>query len=287
MEHFLQTPFLEPQEFLRLTAVFFLIIFLRYLMVSGVYHYVFYVLFRPRIAHRILNLGPTQSRQLRLEISRSALTSLIFAVSATVLIILWQHGYTRIYTDWAAYPWWYHPLSLLIALFLHETYYYWLHRWMHRPKIYRKVHKWHHDSIETTSLTSFSFHPTESFLQAVVVPLFVLFLPMHLYILLFFLVIMTLSGTINHAGVEIYPGAFARNPLARWIIGATHHDLHHKQFRFNFGLYFTFWDKWMGTESPDFERRFEEKTGSSQKRPSSREKKASPSAGPAANSMNR
>ncbi|MGZ5247104.1 MAG: hypothetical protein ACXWV5_08645, partial [Flavitalea sp.] len=44
-------------------------------------------------------------------------------------------------------------------------------------------------------------------------------------------------------------------------IGATHHSLHHKQFKFNYGLYFTFWDKWKKTESPDFEKRFESITG--------------------------
>lgn len=260
MEDFFATPFIEPLHFTRLTLIFFVIIFLRYLIVSGLYHYVFYVWFRPRVAHRILNLTPKQRSQVQMEIRRSALTSIIFAVSATVLIILWQHGYTQITTDWSALPWWYHPISLFLALFIHETYYYWLHRWMHRPKVYRKIHKWHHDSIETSSLTSFSFHPTESILQAIVVPLLVLFLPMHLYMLFLLLFIMTISGTINHAGVEIYPQGFIRNRIGRWIIGATHHDLHHKQFRFNFGLYFTFWDKWMGTESPDFERKFREKT---------------------------
>jgi sterol desaturase/sphingolipid hydroxylase (fatty acid hydroxylase superfamily) len=258
MEDFLNTPFHEPYHFFRLTLIFFVIVFFRYLFVSGVYHYLFYVWFRPKVAHRILNINPKQKKQVLMEIRRSALTSVIFAFSATALILLWQHGYTYITTDWNAYPWWYHPLSLGIALFIHETYYYWLHRWMHQPKIYRKVHKWHHDSIETSSLTSFSFHPLESVLQAVVVPVLVLFLPMHLYTLLIFLIIMTLSGTINHAGVEIYPKMFLRHPIARWIIGATHHDLHHKQFRFNFGLYFTFWDKWMGTESPDYEQAFEE-----------------------------
>lgn len=267
MEDFLNTPFHEPYHFTRLTLIFFLIVFLRYLFVSGVYHYLFYVVFRPKVAHRILNINPKQKSQIRMEITRSALTSVIFAFSATGLILLWQHGYTYITTDWQAYPWWYHPISLLIALFLHETYYYWLHRWMHRPKIYRRVHKWHHDSIETSSLTSFSFHPLESLLQAIVVPVLVLFLPMHLYVLLTFLIIMTLSGTINHAGVEIYPKRFLRHPIARWIIGATHHDLHHKQFRFNFGLYFTFWDKWMGTESPDYEEIFEQKTKSTSDNP--------------------
>jgi len=64
-----------------------------------------------------------------------------------------------------------------------------------------------------------------------------------------------------YLNTEIYPRNFDRYWLGRWLIGATHHGLHHAQFRFNYGLYFTFWDKWMRTESPDYHRLFEEKTG--------------------------
>ena len=131
---------------------------------------------------------------------------------------------------------------------------------MHRPKVFRKIHKVHHESIKTSSLTSFSFHPVESVLQAIVVPVITLLLPLHIYVILFLLTIMTFSATINHAGVEVYPKYFQQHWLGKWVIGATHHDLHHKQFRFNFGLYFTFWDKWMHTESPDFEEKFNNKT---------------------------
>lgn len=260
MEAFLKTPFTEPYYFALLTAIIFFITFVRYLVVSGAYHYLFFVVFRSVFQKRILHPSPIKKGQARQEIYRSALTSAIFAVSGTVLVILWQRGYTQLYTDWAAFPLWYHPLSLLLAMFIHETYYYWLHRWMHRPKVYRKIHKWHHDSIETSALTSFSFHPAESVLQAVVVPLLVLFLPMHLYLLFFLLFLMTVSGTINHAAVEVFPKGAERHWLWKWVVGATHHDLHHRQFRFNFGLYFTIWDRWMGTESPDFGRRFREKT---------------------------
>ena len=67
---------------------------------------------------------------------------------------------------------------------------------------------------------------------------------------------MTLSATINHAGIEIFPASWSKKPILRGLIGATHHDVHHKQARYNFGLYFTFWDKWMGTESPKFKECF-------------------------------
>ncbi|MBR9998137.1 MAG: sterol desaturase family protein [Cyclobacteriaceae bacterium] len=247
-------------NFLLLTSLFFTIVFLRYALLSGLYHKLLFGWLRHVFSHRMLQRRYTPGQMIR-EIAWSAITSLIFAVSGVLMLILWQKGYTRLYTDVFQYPLWYLPVSLMIYMLIHETYYYWLHRWMHRPDIFRKIHKVHHDSIETSSWTSFSFHPWESILQAVVIPVLLFIIPIHIFVLLALLVLMTLSAIINHAGVEVYPAGFERNPIGKWLIGAVHHDIHHKKFRYNFGLYFTFWDKWMKTESPDFESKFREKTG--------------------------
>ena len=68
---------------------------------------------------------------------------------------------------------------------------------------------------------------------------------------------MTFSSVINHLNIEIYPKN-SNNILTKWVIGATHHSLHHKQFKYNFGLYFTFWDKIEKTESPVFSKMVDE-----------------------------
>ncbi|HVF80944.1 MAG TPA: sterol desaturase family protein, partial [Flavisolibacter sp.] len=155
---------------------------------------------------------------------------------------------------------WWLPVSLTIALLVHETYYYWLHRWMHHPKVFQAVHKVHHESNITSPWTAFSFHPLEGILQALFLPMLLLVMPMHLYVLIFHLTIMTFSSVINHLDIEVYPAGFHKNFFGRWLIGATHHSLHHKQFKYNYGLYFTFWDKWKKTESPVFKNLFEQKT---------------------------
>lgn len=255
-EGLITTDFSEPVYFLLLNGIFFLTVFFRYLLVSGLFHHLFYVWLRQQFDHRIINGDIKNKDQVRKEIIWSAITSLIFGVSGTIMVTLWQKDLTALYTDLFQYPLWYLPLSLVIVLFLHETYYYWLHRWMHLPSVYRVMHKVHHDSIHTNSLTSFSFHPIESIAQAVIIPLFVFFIPAHIYVLLLVLVIMTFSGTLNHAGVELYPEGFHKHWLGKWLIGASHHDQHHKKFRVNFGLYFTFWDRWMGTEAEDYEVKF-------------------------------
>ena len=131
---------------------------------------------------------------------------------------------------------------------------------MHRPHVFKLLHQVHHDSRTTSAWTCFSFHPLEGLLQAIILPLTIVFLPMHFYVLVVQLTVMTLSSVVNHLEIETYPANFHRHFIGKWLIGATHHSLHHKQFKYNFGLYFTFWDKWKKTESPAFPALFEEKT---------------------------
>jgi lathosterol oxidase len=190
------------------------------------------------------------------------ITALIFALFGAATVLGWQQGWIRVYVDADDYPVWWLPVSFLLALLVHETYYYWLHRWMHHPRVFKIVHKIHHDSNITSPWTAFSFHPLEGLLQAIFLPLLLLFLPLHLYVLIAQLSFMTLSSVVNHLDIEIYPKRFHRHFLGRWLIGATHHSLHHRQFKYNYGLYFTFWDKWKNTESDLYEKLFNEKTSS-------------------------
>lgn len=246
---------------LLLTAVlFFIAIFGRYVLFSLAFWWLFKISMKDQFAHRAVQTRPRKNGQDRREISWSVLTSLIFTSIGLLMILAHQGGFTKVYTDVNTHPLWWLPVSVLIVLFIHETYYYWLHRWMHRPGVYRWVHKTHHDSITTSPWTAFSFHPTESTLQAIVIPALTFVLPLHISAVCLLLLIMTVSSAINHLNTEIYPRDFDRHWLGRWLIGATHHSLHHSQFRFNYGLYFTFWDKWMKTESPDFHRLFAQKT---------------------------
>jgi lathosterol oxidase len=250
----------NPLWFLAAIAILFAIVFGRYLFVAGLFYLVFYCWFPRQWKNRKISERNYKPAQFRKEVYWSCVTAFIFSVAGAITILLWQRGLTKVYTDINQYPIWWLPISLIISLLLHETYYYWLHRWMHRPRIFRLVHKVHHDSNITSPWTAFSFHPLEGLLQAIFLPVLLLFFPINLYMLLLQLVIMTLSSVINHLDIELYPKKFHRHFIGQWLIGATHHALHHHQFKFNYGLYFTFWDKWKKTESPQFESLFKEKT---------------------------
>ncbi len=252
--------FLNPLWFIAAVLAMFIIITGRYFLIAGLFYLIFYYWFPQKWINQKINKKEYKSNQFKKEVKWSMITAFLFALAGATLLVLWQNGYTKIYTTVAEYPLWWLPVSLLIAMLLHETYYYWLHRWMHLPGIFKIVHKVHHDSNITSPWTAFSFHPLEGVLQALFLPILLLFLPMHVYVILLQLTIMTFSSVINHLDVEIYPRKLHHHLIGRWLIGATHHSLHHKQFKYNYGLYFTFWDKWKHTESPLFKNLFEEKT---------------------------
>lgn len=251
----LSTDYTQPKNFIVIASILLAGIFLRYLLLAWAYHEFIYKKLGDSQPYRRLH-QQVRLPQVKKEIWYSFLGAVIFALSGTLMLIFWQRGYTQLYTALSVWDLIWIPLSFFLALFIHETYYYWMHRWMHRPKVLRHFHHIHHNSLYTSSFTSFSFHPIEASLQAVFLPVLVLILPLHFSVLLAMLVTMSITAVINHAGVEIYASGAVSNPLGRWMVGATHHDLHHLKYRCNYGLYFTFWDVWMKTEDAGFEERF-------------------------------
>lgn len=243
--------FSQPMNFLMLFGVIFLFITGRYFLIAGIFYGVFYVWFPKVWQQRKINQRGYKDGQFKKEIGYSMISGCIFSLLGAIAFLLWQKGFTKVYLNLNDYGWWYLPVSLVIYMFLQETYYYWMHRWMHIPTIFRVVHKVHHDSKISSPFTAFSFHPIEALLQAVFLPVLILFIPIHLYVLILLLVIMSFSSVINHLDIELYPATW-KNNFAKWLIGATHHSLHHRFYKHNYGLYFTFWDVWEKTESQKF-----------------------------------
>lgn len=240
--------------------IFFAFICGRYFLISGIFYAVFYWWFPGKWKKNKISQQSYKKGQFKKEMYWSTISALIFAIAGAASVWLWQAGYLKIYVEVGLYGWWYLPVALIIYMIFQETYYYWIHRWMHIPAIFKIVHKVHHDSKISSPFTAFSFHPIEALLQAVFLPALLLILPIQLYVLIFLLVIMSLSSVINHLDVELYP-ASTQVFFAKWVIGATHHSLHHKQYKYNYGLYFTFWDVLKKTESPYFNELFKKVSG--------------------------
>jgi lathosterol oxidase len=218
-----------------------LIVGVRYLAVSGLFDWL--------TRRRFPALYAGRSLQIRKEVGWSLASAFIYAAPAGLLAWGWQaRGWTKIYSDVHAYPLWWLPLSVLVYLFLHDTWFYWTHRWMHRPRIYKAMHAVHHASRNPTAWAAMSFHPWESITGAILVPALVLVIPIHVGALLAVLTIMTVMGVTNHMGWELFPRWLVNGPPGDWLITASHHQKHHEKYLCNFGLYFRFWDRLCGTD---------------------------------------
>jgi lathosterol oxidase len=218
-----------------------LIVALRYLATSGGFAFATH-LRRP-------GLQSGRGRQIVREIGWSLAAAAIYGVPAGILAWGWQaHGWTQIYTRLDTYPrlWW--PMSILVYLLVHDAYFYWTHRAMHAPWLFRTMHAVHHASRPPTAWAAMSFHPWEALSGAIVIPALVLLVPIHVAALGVVLAIMTLMGVTNHMGWELFPLALVHGRAGGWLITATHHQRHHDQYRCNYGLYFRFWDRWCGTD---------------------------------------
>ncbi len=218
-----------------------LIVGVRYLVTSGLFALIT-AWVRP-------GLYAGQDRQMRREIGWSLASAAIYGIPAGIVAWGWQErGWTRIYTDAGDYPLWWLPVSLIVYLLLHDSWFYWTHRWMHQPRWFRIAHAVHHDSRPPTAWAAMSFHPVEAVTGAVIIPALVLIIPIHVAVLGLVLTIMTVMGIGNHMGWEMFPRWIVHGPAGKWLITATHHEKHHAAYRGNYGLYFRFWDKLCGTD---------------------------------------
>lgn len=178
--------------------------------------------------------------QVWLEI-RYAVTSVPFMAAPTVLLFVLEiQGYSKLYDNIDDMPggWFFQLFSILSFLLFTDFGIYWIHRWLHHPLLYGRFHKPHHRWLICTPFASHAFHPLDGFSQS---------LPYHIYPFLFPLHKVTylcLFGFVNCWSTLIHDGIFlVPNCLRSIVNGSAHHTDHHLYFNFNFGQYFTLWDR--------------------------------------------
>lgn len=192
------------------------------------------------------------------EIKWSILNITITAIMNVGIFFLYKWNITKIYTLNT-------PLSIIeillylpLLLFLHDTYFYWTHRFMHKGLIYDYVHNVHHQSVNPTPFTTHSQHPLEVVLQNLFLPVIVIILPLHPITIAAFMIIATAFNLLGHLGYELFPKWFAKSWLGKIFLTSTYHNMHHEHATLNYGLYFFFWDRIMNTYNKDYYKKFEE-----------------------------
>ncbi len=168
---------------------------------------------------------------------------------------LTAHGFIKV--SHGPVSWWVIALQYLFYFFAFDTWFYWLHRWMHKEPLYRWVHKLHHWSTSPNLATNFSVNPLESLINGGFVPLFLLIVPVHEQAMSLITPTNVFMGLLIHSGYEFFPRWWNKSWMTKWFISATFHDQHHKYFTVNFGGYTTLWDRYCGTMRPKYEAEFE------------------------------
>lgn len=195
-------------------------------------------------------------RQMVSEFLISLRTVVIFATAGGLMIAAGAYaGWIDLYMDPSERGWLWFWASVVILIVAHDAWFYWTHRLIHHPRLFRSFHRRHHKSNNPSPFTSYSFDTAEAVVNAIYLPLMTLIIPVTPLAFFAFTWHMMIRNALGHCGYEIFP-AWRGKPMFDWMTTVTHHDLHHAQAGWNFGLYFTFWDRVMGTEHPEYMERF-------------------------------
>ncbi len=187
---------------------------------------------------------PVSQKQLSTEIKYSLITLLMFSAFFSTIFSPPISPYIKVYAESNIYPLWWSIISVPILVILHDTFFYWMHRTLHHKFFYNKFHRTHHLSTNPTPFASFSFHPVEALLETIWILPVLMIIPIHKYSLITFAFISFLNNIKGHLGFELSSGS------RRYLNSSTHHSMHHRLFKSNYGLYFLFWDRICKTEGP-------------------------------------
>lgn len=228
--------------------------FVSQMLVITIVYFIVWKIFAPKFKRfRIQPVKRAGSVQIRQEIKNSVIVVLAGLVTTPIVLILQQMGYTKIYTDPSQYGLGYLIFNVVILWIIGDAWFYFAHRGLHHPALYRYIHAVHHQSLDVTPYTTLSFH----FLEPLI-------LSGWIYISIFLFPVSTLAIGINlavglfnnlksHLGYEFYPQFFDITPL-KYLVNSTHHNQHHTRYNGNYGLSLRFWDLVFGTEFDDYDQ---------------------------------
>lgn len=222
-------------------------VFMRYAFMAGLAYLLFYVLWKNRYAARKIQPRFPSLQRISGELEHSLSTAFVFALMGVGIYFLRQNGQTLVYTDISRHGWMYALFSFVLLTIIHDTYFYWMHRIIHHPRLFPLIHHVHHRSHNPTPWAALAFHPLEAIAEIAVVPVALFFIPFHPIVLFAFSFWAMFWNIIGHLGYEIFPANFVKHPIGQWLNTSTHHNLHHSAFNCNYGLYYNFWDRLMGT----------------------------------------
>ena len=228
----------------------------RYVIFAVAVWLVLWIALRVPLRARKIREETPPARQLVSEFAYSVRSIAIFSTIGIAITLMDRAGlypFARMAGSWG--PAWF-AASLVLMIAGQDAYIYWTHRWMHRPRWFRTFHRRHHKSHNPSPFTAYSFDFGEAALMVAFVVLWPLVVPTPWGVVPLFMLHQIFRNTLIHAGYELMPARSDGRPLLDAFTTTVHHDLHHAQAGWNYAPWFTWWDRWMGTEHPEYHARF-------------------------------
>jgi 4-alpha-methyl-delta7-sterol-4alpha-methyl oxidase len=153
-------------------------------------------------------------------------------------------------------PAWQVALQLVFFVYLDDFLFYWMHRALHEPWPFKKIHGLHHTILTPWAVTGHYMHPFEYVATGSLALVGPVLLGSHVVTLWIWIVFRQFEAAEGHGGYD-----FPWTPT-HWLPGndgARHHDMHHLRVRGNYAGYLAWTDRIFGTLSKgyaeDLERR--------------------------------
>lgn len=232
---------------------------MRYLISAGIAFLIFYILFKGKIPYRKIQEKFPSFTDYRRDVFYSMVTTGIIAVVA-IISFVYLKPYHVLYDSLSDKSIFYWLLTVFPIFFIHDFYFYCIHRLMHHPRLFKYIHKIHHQSSNPSPWTAYAFHPLEAIVEALIITILVFTVPTHALVIIAFMLFQIIYNVYGHLGFEIFPKNFHRTRIGKYINTSVAHNLHHHKFHGNYGLYTLIWDRVFGTLRDDYNESYEKAT---------------------------
>jgi ferredoxin-NADP reductase/sterol desaturase/sphingolipid hydroxylase (fatty acid hydroxylase superfamily) len=228
------------------------------LTIMSVVYLIIWIIFGKKLGNRKIQLSKRAGwSQIKGEIGATFFSFFGGTAFSILLLSFNDIGLTKFYLEAGKFGLGYEVFTFIAMLLVSDTWFYWSHRTMHHPSIYKYVHALHHKSLDVNPFTSNSFHLIESLWLTVWILPLAMVMPISMTVLGIMQVVGTFNNLKSHLGYEFFPKFFSKAPF-NMLVTATNHSLHHTQYNGNYALFFRFWDVVCGTELNSTERTFQE-----------------------------
>ena len=193
--------------------------------------------------------------QKKREIAHASCSIPFMAILTVPVFMLEIRGYSKLYLDveissvnvsvkennvftYFTQDWTFKLINIVAFLMFTDCLIYWIHRGLHHRLVYKHMHKAHHTWKVPTPYASHAFHPVDGFLQSLPYHIYPFLFPLHKISYLILFVFVSIWTVSIHDGDYRVPVLFEP-----FVNGSAHHTDHHLLYKYNYGQFFTLWDR--------------------------------------------